>query len=99
MSEKRTTCHTPTPGKKPTTIPSWKYDLIREVILEIVPAKEPGIAGAKLAEHVAERLPADAKKKLGSIQWHTTAVRLNMEVEGELARIPKVRPQHLVRLI
>ncbi len=97
MPDDRTICQTPTPGKKPTRIPTWKYAAVRAAILEVVPDAAPGVAAKDLAGLVATKLSNEVKKNLGSVMWHTTAVKLNMEVDGELARLPKVRPQHLVR--
>lgn len=97
MSDERTVCHTPTPGKQPTSIPTWKYDAIRDAILTIVPTQAPGIVAKDLPAMVAERLSADVRQKLGSVAWHTTTVKLNMEVDGELARVAGAKPQHLVR--
>ena len=96
-SEERRTCRTPTPGKQPTSIPVWKYSAIRDAILKVVPEREPGVAAKDLPKLVADALQADIKEKLGSIAWHTTTVKLDMEVRNELRRLPKVKPQHLVR--
>lgn len=90
-------CRTPTPGKQPTSIPAWKYRLVREALLAIVPTALPGIAARALPARVAEALPSDARERLGSVTWHVTTVRLNMEVEGELHRVAGVKPLHLVR--
>ncbi|MFK8014198.1 MAG: hypothetical protein AB8G17_01990 [Gammaproteobacteria bacterium] len=96
MTEPRTVCHTPTPGKQPTTIPTWKYQAIHAAIVQIVPASEPGIVAKDLPEMVADLLSAEIKAELGSIAWHTTTVKFNMEVDGELARVENARPQRLI---
>ncbi len=96
MSDK-VVCHTPTPGKLPTSIPTWKYALLRAAILETVPTSAPGMAAKDLPDVIRGKLPADKLKELGSVAWHTTTVRLNMEVDGELERIPGSKPMHLVR--
>lgn len=98
-SAPKTICHTPTPGKQPTAIPTWKYDLLRSAILTIVPADEPGIAAKGLPEHIQKQLAAEDLKELGSVAWHATSVRLNMEVEGELRRVPRSKPLHIVRVV
>ncbi len=98
MTEERTLCRTPTPGKQSTSIPAWKYRAVRVAILQIVPATLPGIAAKELPALVGAALSAQDKKALGSVAWHTTTVKLNMEVEGELARVPGVTPQHLIRV-
>lgn len=97
MSEERTVCHTPTPGKQPTSIPTWKYDAVRAAILKVVPSGAPGIVAKDLPSRVADALSDDVRQKLGSVAWHTTTVKLNMEVDGELERVAGARPQHLVR--
>lgn len=97
MKEPRTVCRTPSPGKQPTSIPTWKYDAVRRAILAAVPKRAPGIAAKDLPDRVADRLSAKVRADLGSVPWHTTVVKLEMEVAGELARVPDLRPQHLVR--
>lgn len=97
MSEQRIVCHTPTPGKQPTSIPTWKYRALRAAILDVVPAREPGIVAKDLPGMVADQLSDDIKAELGSIAWHTTTVKLNMEVDGELQRVAGAKPQRLVR--
>jgi len=93
----KTVCHTPTPGKKPTAIPTWKYELLREAILSVVPVQEPGIPAKDLASTVQSKIDAGSLKDLGSVSWHVTTVRLNMEVEGELGRIAGSKPLRIVR--
>lgn len=95
MAEARTVCHTPTPGAQPTSIPSWKYQLIRTALLQVVPTAEPGIAAKELPQLVRSRLDPESLAKLGSVSWHTTTVRLNMEVDGELQRVAGRKPLHL----
>lgn len=99
MNEPRTTCQTPTPGKQPTTIPTWKYAAVRNAILGVVPSREPGIVAKDLPGMVSDALDADTKKNLGSIAWHTTTVKLNMEVDGELARVTGATPQRLIKVL
>ncbi|GJM44403.1 MAG: hypothetical protein DHS20C21_12450 [Gemmatimonadota bacterium] len=97
MNEEKRLCRTPTPGKQPTVIPEWKYEEVRRVIRRVVPRDPPGIPAKDLPEIVRSELSAEVKAELGSITWHTTTVKLEMEVAGELARVPGRKPQHLVR--
>ena len=97
MPEPKTVCRTPTPGKKPTRIPTWKFDAVRTAILNVLPAKEPGVVAKDLPVLVEKRLDADVLAKLGSVGWHTTSVKLELEVAGEIRRVPGLKPQHLVR--
>lgn len=88
---------TPTPGKQPTRIDKWKYDLVHDAILAVVPADENGVEFSQLAQLVEAHLsPADLEK-LGSVSWYTTTVKLDMEVKGEIERIPGSKPQRLRR--
>ena len=93
----KTVCHTPTPGKQPTAIPTWKYELLRDVILKLLPTSEPGLASRDLPGLIKQALTPQELQRLGSVTWHTTSVRLNMEVKGEIRRVAKSRPMHLVR--
>lgn len=97
--EARVICHTPTPGKQPTTIPTWKYDAVRAAILNVVPKDAPGVVARDLPALVADRLSKANKEKLGSVAWHTTTVKLNMEVDGELARVAGAKPQRLIKTL
>ncbi len=50
-----------------------------------------------LPAKVGERLTADQRAKLGSLGWHVTCVKLELEVRGEIARAPGKGPQKLIR--
>lgn len=100
MSEdrERVVCQTPTPGKKPTRIDRWKYQAVRRAVLEALPG--PGGEGLefnRLADRVGELLDADERRRLGSVPWYTTTVKLDLEVQGEIERVPGAGPQRLRR--
>ena len=94
----RTLCRTPTPGKQPVSIPAWKYRLVHTALAAIVPDSAPGIAAGELPARVASRLTRAERERLGSLSWHVTTVRLEMEVAGELQRMPELKPLHVVRM-
>lgn len=98
-NEDKVLCRTPTPGKVPTRIDRWKYDLVREAILAVVPGDEPGLEFRQLPDLVAAQLKPDEREKLGSVSWYITTVKLDMEVKGELERMPGSSPQRLRKLI
>ena len=88
-------CETPTPGKQPTRIERWKYDLLRSAILAELHAEGDGLPFRELPGRIHSRLsPADLEK-LGSLRWYTTTVKLDLEVKGEIERIPGKSTQHL----
>ena len=94
-SEERVVCETPTPGKKPTRIHKWKYDLLRDAILDIVGSSLDGVEFRALPSLVESRLSPEQMSDLGSVSWYTTCVKLDMEVKGDIARVSGVRPQRL----
>ncbi len=94
-SDDKVVCQTPTPGKQPTRIDRWKCDLVHSAILAFIPANDQGVEFRELPGMVQEHLnPADLEK-LGSVSWYTTTVKLDMEVKGELERMPGSNPQRL----
>jgi hypothetical protein len=88
-------CETPTPGKQPTRIDRWNYDLVHSAIITVIPSNEEGLAFRDLPGLVEQKLKPKDLEKLGSISWYTTTVKLDMEVKGELERIPGSNPQRL----
>ena len=95
MTEEKALCQTPTPGKKPTSISKWKYDLVRSAILASIP--ESGIEFKRLARLVENQLTPEELDLLGSVSWYTTTVKLDMEVKVEIERVPGSNPQLLRR--
>ena len=91
----RITCHTPTPGKKPTRIHKWKYDLLRGIILDILSDNPDGVEFRNLPSLIDARLSDEQKANLGSTSWYTTTVKLDMEVNGDIERVPRASPQRL----
>ena len=53
------------------------------------------LAFADLKEAVRPRIPKDKLDALGSLGWHVTTVKLELEVQGEIARLPKSGPQQI----
>jgi len=99
--EDKIACYTPTKGRDGSTrIPRWKYECVRRAILNILDEAEEGqVVFKDLADHVEGILTSNQLAKLGSLRWHVTTVKLNMEVEGELERVPRKTPQTLRKSI
>lgn len=95
--EAKVVCATPTPGKQPTAIAKWKYNLVRDAIRKCVPKSKDGVAFKDLPDLVADTLSAEERARLGSVSWHTTTVKLHMETTGELERIAGAVPQRVRR--
>jgi hypothetical protein len=100
-TEDRVACFTPTRGRNNATrIPRWKYDCVRRAILQSLDEAEDGEVYFKdLMQHVQSHLSSNQLAKLGSLNWHVTTVKLNMEVARELERIPRKTPQRLRKTI
>ena len=94
-TEERITCHTPTPGKKPTRIHKWKYDLLRGIILDILVGRADGVEFRSLPGLIDACLSHEQRASLGSVSWYTTSVKLDMEVKGDIERVPGAKPQRL----
>ena len=94
-ADDRTACRTPATGRDGVTnIPTWKFDAVRNAILTIC-AEETVFTD--LFKLVPEHLTEDQLSMLGSINWHVTTVKLELEVRGEIARVPGAKPQKLIR--
>ncbi len=93
--EERVVCETPTPGKKPTRIHKWKYDLLRRIILEIVTESGDSVEFRNLPGLIESRLSVEQRENLGSVSWYTISVKLDMEVKGDIERLPRAKPQKL----
>lgn len=98
-SDAKVVCTTPTPGKQPTSIAKWKYDLVRNAIRRCVPQSKEGVAFKELPDLVADILSADERARLGSVSWHTTTVKLHMETTGELERVAGTGLQRIRRVV
>lgn len=99
--EDKIACYTPTKGREGVTrIPRWKYDCVRRAILNVLDETEDGqIPFMDLADSVEAVLTSNELAKLGSLKWHVTTVKLNMEVDGELERVPRRTPQTLRKTV
>ena len=94
--EERVECRSPTPGAKPTSVPKWKYDALAASIIAVLKEGGPsGVPFSDLPQRVRDRLDDDVLSRLGSVGWHVTTVKLEMEVRGDIERIEGSKPQQL----
>ncbi len=97
MTDDRIQTRHPDPARQAPRIPRWKYDAVRSALLDAVPAEDSGIAFADLPGAVRQSVGADTLERLGSVNWHVTVVKLDLEARGELERVPGARPQRVRR--
>jgi hypothetical protein len=97
MESEKVLCRTPTPNKKPKYISKTKFEPVHRAIIRVTPKRGQGILFTDLFDLVAEKLTPRELQDLGNVSWYVTTVKLELEVRGELERVPKVVPQRLRR--
>ncbi len=85
----------PERGKQGVNISRQKYDLVREVIVAVA-RKRGEITFPDLTDDVRQRLAGIFD---GSVPWYVTTVKLDLEAQGVIERIPGSRPQKLRMVI
>lgn len=75
-----------------------KYSAVKKAILKAVPRGKEGIRFLDLPSAVAANLTREARANLGSINWYTTVVKLDLEARRLIERIPGAKPQRIRRL-
>lgn len=92
VSEDKVGCRTPAEGRDGVTnIPKWKFNVLRDAILGELAKGD--FRFSELKPRLAAALPEDTLGKLGSLGWHATCVKLELEVRGEVARVDAKGPQ------
>jgi len=80
-------CRTPLPERTGTTnIPAWKYEAVSAAISNVL-KEHQSVTFAELSTLVKNRLEKTDLDNLGSVTWHVTTVKLEMEVRGEIKRL------------
>ena len=93
-TQDRVACRTPAEGRDGTSnIPVWKYDAVSAAIRSVLADAGPeGMANKDLRDAVEVRMDAQTLAKLGKLGWHVVTVKLEMEVRGEVVRLPGKGP-------
>jgi hypothetical protein len=95
MTEDKVLCQNPDPAKQGTRIPRWKYDLVSDAIFCALGKRPDGLPFRDLPTCVRSCLTSDDAHRLGSVSWHTTVVKLDLEARGRIERVPGSKPQLL----
>lgn len=97
LSEK-VACRTPVQGRDGVSnIPVWKFDLIRGHLHDILRDGAPQVYN-DVRDAVGTRLTQQEADQLGKLGWHVITVKLELEVRGEIVRVPAKGPQQ-IRLV
>lgn len=101
-ADDRVTCRTPKTGGQPTRILRWKFDAMRDAILASVSTEEEGTPFRELRAGISaaldRSLDANRRAEFGSVGWYLMTVKLELEVRGEIERVPGASPQRLRRV-
>ena len=87
----------PDPNKEAPRIDAWKYAVVKNAILTVVPQDEEGTPFKTLSGLVTGQLSPEELRNLGSVGWYTTTVKLDLEARGLIERVPGSKPQRLRR--
>ncbi len=82
-------CRTPNGKRKPVQLHQWKFERIREAVLDQVPVDGKQIAYEQLLKKVEKSIPAEEQESIGKISWFVQTVVLELETRGELERFPE----------
>ena len=83
-------------GKKGVNIKTPLYEAMRKAILKVVPARGEGVLAKDLPLLVGPLL-GPAYDRTPTITWYCVAVKQDLEARGLIVRVPKSRPQKLLR--
>ena len=93
-------CRSPNGLRDSKSIYEWKFDRIREVVLELLPEDEEPVSYMLLRKEAEQQFGGRESKAIGKVLWHVDTVVLEMEVRGELERVGETKPpMPLPRLI
>ncbi|OHD79172.1 MAG: hypothetical protein A3J97_15710 [Spirochaetes bacterium RIFOXYC1_FULL_54_7] len=86
----------PDPNKNGTRVTKATYEAYRTALLQVIPAREAGIAFADLSQAVRPHL-AQELLNTTSPTWWVTTVKLDLEARGLIERIPGTGKQRVRR--
>ena len=85
----------PDPKKTAPRVDLKKYNMVKNALIEGIPEDENGIPFMDLFQIVEDRLSKEELQYLGSLNWYTTTVKLDLEARGIIERIPGSKPQRV----
>jgi hypothetical protein len=83
------------PTKSAPRIDLQRYELIRAVIQEALTFAVSGLTYSELLDQLRTLIPQETLKVLGSLEWYTVSVKLDLEARGLIERIPHTRPERV----
>jgi len=69
-----------------------KYESMREILLKVLPANEPGLTQAEMGAAVRPHLPQDIWPNGEKSMWWVKTVQLDLEAKGLILRDSSSKP-------
>lgn len=85
------------PGVGGARVNRARYEAMKRALLRAIPRTTEGIEFRDLPRAVEKHLDEGELPGGGSIMWHVTTVKLDLEARGQLERIPGSKPQRIRR--
>ena len=85
------------PEKTPTRVDRGRYAAMKRALLRVIPRRKEGVPFRELSTLVRAELPGGELPGGGSIGWHVTTVKLDLEARGSIERVPGASPQRVRR--
>jgi hypothetical protein len=79
------------PGRM-NNVNAQKYMAMREIMLKILPTKEPGITQTEISDAVRPHLPQDLWPNGEKSMWWVKTVQLDLEAKGLVIRDSTSKP-------
>jgi hypothetical protein len=97
-AEEMIVCRSAARRVEPVLLEKWRYDLLRQAILNVVPADDIGLMYKQLTPAVRANLSPADRARIGPLHHDATLVKFDLEFGGELEQIAGMRPQYLRRV-
>lgn len=79
-------------GKKPISMESWKYNLLRPALMKCLRTKGK-TTFSEMAAAITKEFKTTGTKFEGSIPWHLEWVKMDLEARKVIKRIANTTPQ------
>ncbi len=96
MEQAKTLCESPIPGEPGTEIESWKFYVIRRIIMRVLEENEAGVSAEVLPDKVEQMIgDSQTKSNIGFVPWYTQVVKLDMEAKKQIEVTPEEDTQRI----
>jgi len=88
VTSEKIECHSPNKADYSVKVHKWKFDIVRERILEVVGSAKPaeGIGWEAIVKQTSSKFTEEEAKRMGKVKWFVKTVMLELEYRKELER-------------